>query len=223
MDYLINSFSGDGFLPHGHCYFWAPRVLWLNVDSDAFIALVYMTIPFTLVYLIHKDATSHLTGCSWPSASLFCLRCHPYHGYMDYMVSSLLVIWIHSAICSPGSCWRWFEPGSFCSGVSPRSRAGRLHGDRKERRQGRWCTNQAKVEFTLLDCGYTTLCENGMPKVGHAIENIARDLRLCPLIGQTPGGGAATDDGLVPETSRSRLRTSTAPATWSDLRRGDSA
>jgi hypothetical protein len=39
--------------------------------------------------------------------------------------------------------------------------------------KGRWRTNQAKVEFTPLDCGYTTLYETGMPKVGHAIENIA--------------------------------------------------
>ena len=54
MDYLIDFFSGDGFLPHGHCYFWGRGVLWLNVGSDALIALAYMTIPFTLVYLIHK-------------------------------------------------------------------------------------------------------------------------------------------------------------------------
>lgn len=119
---------------------------------------------------------------------------------MDYMVSSLLVIRIHNAICSPGSCRRWFETWFFLfRGFAEKAGLGGFTAIGKSGAKGRWRTNQAKVEFTPLDCGYTTLYETGMPKVGHAIENIARDLRLCPLIGQTPGGGAPTDDGLVPK------------------------
>jgi len=41
-------------MPHGHCYFWNPGVLWLHILSDAFIALAYYSIPFTLVYFISK-------------------------------------------------------------------------------------------------------------------------------------------------------------------------
>jgi PAS domain S-box-containing protein len=41
-------------MPHGHCYLWKPGVLWLHISSDAFIALAYYSIPFTLVYFIHK-------------------------------------------------------------------------------------------------------------------------------------------------------------------------
>jgi len=32
-------FSTQGFLPHGHCYFWRPEVVWLHVGSDMLIGL----------------------------------------------------------------------------------------------------------------------------------------------------------------------------------------
>ena len=41
-------------MPHGHCYFWNPGVLWLHNVSDALIALAYYSIPFTLIYFIRK-------------------------------------------------------------------------------------------------------------------------------------------------------------------------
>ncbi len=39
------------FMPHGHCYLWQPAVLWLNVASDALIALAYYSIPTSLTIL----------------------------------------------------------------------------------------------------------------------------------------------------------------------------
>ena len=39
---------GTGFMPHGHCYRWDQLVLWLNVGSDALIALAYYSIPLSL-------------------------------------------------------------------------------------------------------------------------------------------------------------------------------
>jgi hypothetical protein len=44
---LATLFASD-FLPHGHCYRWEPAVLWLNVGSDALIALAYYSIPTSL-------------------------------------------------------------------------------------------------------------------------------------------------------------------------------
>ena len=41
-------------MPHGFCFSWQPGVLWLNVISDALIALAYFSIPITLVYFVHK-------------------------------------------------------------------------------------------------------------------------------------------------------------------------
>jgi hypothetical protein len=53
-DFWHKLFSGQGFMPHGYCYFWNPGVLWLQVVSDALIALAYYSIPFTLIYFIRK-------------------------------------------------------------------------------------------------------------------------------------------------------------------------
>ncbi len=50
MEMLRELLSVD-FLPHGHCFFWKPDVLWLHVSSDAVIALAYFSIPATLVWL----------------------------------------------------------------------------------------------------------------------------------------------------------------------------
>jgi light-regulated signal transduction histidine kinase (bacteriophytochrome) len=41
-------------MPHGHCYFWKPEVLWTNVIGDFATALAYFLIPFGLYYFIKK-------------------------------------------------------------------------------------------------------------------------------------------------------------------------
>jgi signal transduction histidine kinase len=51
---LVDVFSSEGFMPHGHCYQWQPGIVWLHVGSDALIALAYITIPFTLAYFVNK-------------------------------------------------------------------------------------------------------------------------------------------------------------------------
>lgn len=52
-DFLQRLFKAD-FMPHGHCFFWRPDVLWLHVVSDLLIALAYYSIPITLVYFVSK-------------------------------------------------------------------------------------------------------------------------------------------------------------------------
>ncbi len=41
-------------MPHGMCYEWDYRVIWLHVVSDGLIALAYYSIPITLVYFVRK-------------------------------------------------------------------------------------------------------------------------------------------------------------------------
>src|SRR5213078_586371 len=53
-EFLQDLMSGNGFMPHGHCYLWLPSLVWLHVLSDALIALAYTSIPFTLVYIVRK-------------------------------------------------------------------------------------------------------------------------------------------------------------------------
>lgn len=54
IDFIVNVFSSDGFMPHGHCYLWTPSILWLHFISDALIVLAYYSIPVTLVYFVRK-------------------------------------------------------------------------------------------------------------------------------------------------------------------------
>lgn len=42
------------FMPHGHCYFWQPGLLWTHVGADALIALAYFSIPISLMYYLRK-------------------------------------------------------------------------------------------------------------------------------------------------------------------------
>ena len=53
MRLLHQLFSSD-FLPHGTCYLWNPRIVWLHVISDAVITLSYYCIPIALVYLARR-------------------------------------------------------------------------------------------------------------------------------------------------------------------------
>ena len=59
--FMKRLFTSADFMPHGHCYFWRPDVLWLNVISDAVIALAYYSIPVLLIYFVlrRKDIPFH--------------------------------------------------------------------------------------------------------------------------------------------------------------------
>lgn len=64
-DFFSKIFNSD-FLPHGHCYFWQPEIVWLHVISDAVIALAYYCIPFALWYFVRhrRDlAFNWIFGC----------------------------------------------------------------------------------------------------------------------------------------------------------------
>ena len=50
------------FMPHGHCYFWIPEILWLHASSDILIALAYYSIPCTLVYFVRKRQDLQFPG-----------------------------------------------------------------------------------------------------------------------------------------------------------------
>ncbi|MCC7499287.1 MAG: hypothetical protein IT160_17020 [Bryobacterales bacterium] len=53
VEFFRRLFQSD-FMPHGHCYFWRPEIVWLHVSSDAVTAFSYYLIPFGLVYLVKK-------------------------------------------------------------------------------------------------------------------------------------------------------------------------
>src|SRR5262249_13914629 len=53
IEFFKQLFTSD-FMPHGHCYFWQPEIVWLHVLSDSCITLAYYSIPIALVYFVRK-------------------------------------------------------------------------------------------------------------------------------------------------------------------------
>ncbi len=54
MSDRISEFFSSNYMPHGMCYLWKPELLWLNVGSDAAIAISYFTIPVGIYYFMKK-------------------------------------------------------------------------------------------------------------------------------------------------------------------------
>ncbi len=84
--YWLNMFSGDGFMPHGHCYFWTSELLWLYVASDSIIALAYYSIPVALLYFVRRRPDLQFNWI-FVMFSLFIFACGTTH------VLSIVTIW----------------------------------------------------------------------------------------------------------------------------------
>ncbi|HEX4004257.1 MAG TPA: PAS domain S-box protein [Candidatus Acidoferrales bacterium] len=54
MEILHKLFGSSGFMPHGMCYLWNARLIYLHVISDGLIALSYFAIPLILIWLVRK-------------------------------------------------------------------------------------------------------------------------------------------------------------------------
>jgi signal transduction histidine kinase/ActR/RegA family two-component response regulator len=51
--------SANGYIPHGHCYLWQPRLVAVHGISDLLIGLSYLAISLTLAYLVYR-ARDHI-------------------------------------------------------------------------------------------------------------------------------------------------------------------
>jgi signal transduction histidine kinase len=54
MHRVLELFSTQAFMPHGHCYLWQPALVWLQVISNSAIGLAYLLISGTLAYLVYR-------------------------------------------------------------------------------------------------------------------------------------------------------------------------
>jgi PAS domain S-box-containing protein len=70
-------FSND-FMPHGYCYLWDSRMVWLHVISDGVIGLSYYVIPLFLLFFGRKNRALLLNRVSWIFAA-FVLACGTTH------------------------------------------------------------------------------------------------------------------------------------------------
>jgi len=76
----------SGFLPHGMCFLWDPRVLSLHVISDAFTAIAYFSIPIVLVWFIRHRKDLPFQGI-FAMFGIFIIACGTTH------VLSIWTIW----------------------------------------------------------------------------------------------------------------------------------
>lgn len=53
LEYLQEIWNTN-YMPHGHCYFWEPGIMWSHAISDSIIALAYFIIPISLVKIVRK-------------------------------------------------------------------------------------------------------------------------------------------------------------------------
>ena len=95
MEFFKQLLSLD-FMPHGSCYLWDPRVLWLHVISDGMIALSYYCIPVILIYFVRKNRDLSFNKIFWMFA-VFILACGATHGmeiwnvwHGNYILAGLL-------------------------------------------------------------------------------------------------------------------------------------
>jgi PAS domain S-box-containing protein len=95
LDLIHHLFSPD-FMPHGYCYLWDPRIVWLHVISDAFITLSYYCIPVVLIYFIHKNRDIPFNRIFWMFGT-FILACGTTHlmeiwniWHASYLVAGVL-------------------------------------------------------------------------------------------------------------------------------------
>ena len=77
MEFLRQLFS-SGFLPHGTCYLWDPKIVWLHVISNSIITLSYYCIPFALIYLVRQRRDLPSNWIFW-MFGLFILGCGTTH------------------------------------------------------------------------------------------------------------------------------------------------
>src|SRR5688572_27040667 len=86
LDFFGRFLRENDFMPHGHCYFWDPAILWLHIISDSLIVLSYFSIPFTLLYFISRRRDLQF---NWMFAcfAVFIVACGLTH------VMEIVVIW----------------------------------------------------------------------------------------------------------------------------------
>ena len=51
MEFFIQN---THYLPHGHCYYWEPYLLWSHAIADAIIAIAYIFIPVLLLNIYRQ-------------------------------------------------------------------------------------------------------------------------------------------------------------------------
>jgi signal transduction histidine kinase/ActR/RegA family two-component response regulator len=90
---VTDAFTARGYMPHGHCYLWQPRLLALHGVSDLLIGIAYLAISLTLAYLVHR-ARNHIPF-QWMvlAFGLFIVACGVTH-FMEVLTLWTPLYWL---------------------------------------------------------------------------------------------------------------------------------
>ena len=90
---VTDAFTASGYMPHGHCYLWQPRLLALHGVSDLLIGIAYLAISLTLAYLVYR-ARDHIPF-HWMvlAFGLFIVACGMTH-FMEVLTLWTPVYWL---------------------------------------------------------------------------------------------------------------------------------
>jgi signal transduction histidine kinase len=85
--FLQSLLESSTLAPHGICLLWRPELIWLNVFSDAIIALSYFSIPFALAIFVSKRSDVEFGWVFWAFA-IFITACGLTH------VMAIWTLWV---------------------------------------------------------------------------------------------------------------------------------
>jgi signal transduction histidine kinase len=71
--------AGERFLPHGYCFLWNRPLLWTHVVADSLIGLAYVTISFSLAWLVHRARREIPFSIAFVMFGLFIVTCGMTH------------------------------------------------------------------------------------------------------------------------------------------------
>src|ERR1022692_2056116 len=135
-------------MPHGYCYLWDARMVWLHVISDGLIALSYYCIPIVLVYFIRKNRDIPFSRIFWMFGT-FILACGTTHLMEIWNVwhGSYLVAGVIKAITAAVSV----VTAAMLISLAPKviSLPGRIHLQEVNRKLEREMAKRERVEGVL--------------------------------------------------------------------------
>jgi signal transduction histidine kinase/CheY-like chemotaxis protein len=90
---VTRAFTAAGYMPHGHCYLWEPRLVAIHGVSDVLIGLAYLAISLTLSYLVYR-ARDHIPF-RWMllAFGLFIIACGATH-FMEVLTLWTPLYWL---------------------------------------------------------------------------------------------------------------------------------
>ena len=110
---LARLFAENDYVPHGYCLLWEPGLLWLQVFSDATIAIAYYTIPFALLYFVNRRSDLAFRGI-FVLTGAFILACGTTHvmgvvtlWYPDYWLDGFIKL--ATAVVSIGTAFAMWQ------------------------------------------------------------------------------------------------------------------